>query len=112
VAARLLTLRRLAGGIAAGVGYILSPLSWWNDLIVNVPLAMALAAALARWASVPLDEGFAIGYWATNAAGMILLLLGGSTALRGRAGWREALLSLAAATAYTLVAVLLLRLLA
>ncbi len=30
-------------GIVAVIGYLLSPLSWWNDLFVNVPLAYLFA---------------------------------------------------------------------
>ena len=33
--------RRLSGGIIGFVGFMLSPLSFWNDLYVNVPLAYA-----------------------------------------------------------------------
>ena len=29
--------RRVAGGFLGFIGYMLSPLSWWNDLFVNVP---------------------------------------------------------------------------
>jgi len=32
--------RKVTGGILGLVGFMLSPLSWWNDLFVNVPLAL------------------------------------------------------------------------
>jgi hypothetical protein len=35
--------RKATGGVLALVGYMLSPLSWWNDLFVNVPLALGFA---------------------------------------------------------------------
>ncbi len=38
-----LTKSHLYTGIVAVVGYLLSPLSWWNDLFVNVPLAYLFA---------------------------------------------------------------------
>src|ERR1035438_1053489 len=35
--------RKMTGGVVAMIGFMLSPLSWWNDLFVNVPLALAFA---------------------------------------------------------------------
>ena len=34
--------RKAYGGLLGFIGFLLSPLSWWNDLFVNVPLAVAL----------------------------------------------------------------------
>jgi hypothetical protein len=57
----------------AAVGYVLSPLSWWNDLVVNVPLAYLFAAPFA-WLDARLYlPAFVLGYWLTNLAGMLLL---------------------------------------
>ena len=36
--------RRLGAGIIAFIGYILSPLSWWNDTFINLPLAWLFAS--------------------------------------------------------------------
>ena len=60
----------------AVVGFILSPLSWWNDLVINVPLAY-----LFSWPFAAIDErwfvpGFILGYWLTNLLGFIMLHLG------------------------------------
>jgi hypothetical protein len=35
--------RKSYGGVLGFIGFMLSPLSWWNDLFVNVPLAPAFA---------------------------------------------------------------------
>ena len=43
MANRVLTKRKVCGGTLAFIGYMLSPLSWWNDLFVNWPLALAFA---------------------------------------------------------------------
>jgi hypothetical protein len=34
-----ITLKKLAGGFLLAIGYLLSPLCWWNDLIFNLPVA-------------------------------------------------------------------------
>ena len=39
--------RKLSGGVLGFIGFMLSPLSWWNDLFVNVPLAVAAAGLVA-----------------------------------------------------------------
>lgn len=68
--------RRIANAVMAVVGFILSPLSWWNDLVINVPLAY-----LFSWPFAAIDEqlflpGFIFGYWLTNLLGFIMLHLG------------------------------------
>ena len=35
--------QKITGGIIGTVGYLLSPLSWWNDLYFNIPIAYATA---------------------------------------------------------------------
>src|SRR5438105_1453125 len=34
---------KTAGGIMTFIGFMLSPLSWWNDLFVNIPIAWVFA---------------------------------------------------------------------
>jgi len=50
-----------------------SPLSWWNDLFVNVPLALLFAC----WPAFSINRLFGacavLGYWLTNILGFILL---------------------------------------
>jgi hypothetical protein len=63
---------RVKGGILATVGYLLSPLSWWNDIIINIPLAYAFAfpfGLISRKLFVPM---MILGYWITNITGLIL----------------------------------------
>ena len=103
--------RRLGGKLAwkaaFAVGYILSPASWWNDLVVNVPLALAIAKALEPL-GVPLATGFVLGYWLTNALGVLLMAAGVGAHAPGSSTRRSLLLGLAASTAYTVAAWLLL----
>ena len=102
--------RRLGSGIVAVIGYLLSPLSWWNDPFINLPLAW-LFASLVSLASHPLFvPAMIVGYWLTNIVGLLMMahgtagvVTGNSPRLRGR----QLVLSLAAATGYTLLIVLL-----
>jgi hypothetical protein len=72
------TKRQIAGGLWATVGYLLSPLSWWNDAFVNFPLALGFAWLVsALWPADGRDRVFGIavvaGYWLTNVLGFVLL---------------------------------------
>ena len=67
-------------GIIGLIGFILSPLSWWNDAVVNFPLAYAFAWVVGKfisplmvvhtWMFVNL---FIVGYFMTNLAGFLML---------------------------------------
>jgi len=92
-------------------GYILSPASWWNDALVNIPLAMAMAVVLERLLGVPLDAGFVASYWATNVLGVVLMALGYSGVKNGRPRRRDVIVGLVLATLYTVLVVQVLRLL-
>jgi hypothetical protein len=65
--------RKVGGGILAFVGYMLSPLSWWNDLFVNVPLALAFAWVVSLFYKPVFAPALVLGYWLTNVLGFILL---------------------------------------
>lgn len=57
-------------------GYLLSPLSWWNDLFVNIPIAYLFAfgfGIIHKSLFVPM---LIIGYWITNVAGFMLMHYG------------------------------------
>lgn len=65
--------RKIKGGTLATVGYILSPLSWWNDIVINIPLAYAFAfpfGLISKKLFVPM---IILGYWITNVVGFMLL---------------------------------------
>ncbi|MBD3359493.1 MAG: hypothetical protein GF365_02185 [Candidatus Buchananbacteria bacterium] len=67
-------------GTLAFVGFILSPLSWWNDIFVNVPLAYAFAWLIGKFLDIFIDIErwlfvtlFIIGYFITNVAGFLMM---------------------------------------
>jgi hypothetical protein len=65
--------RKTIGGVVAFICYMLSPLSWWNDLFVNVPLALLFAWLVAVFYKPAFGPSLILGYWLTNVAGFILL---------------------------------------
>src|SRR5580700_9068633 len=73
-----ITKRKVSGGTLAFIGYMLSPLSWWNDLFVNWPIALVCAWVVA-WFYKPAFTASLIGaYWLTNVLGFVLMQKGGA----------------------------------
>jgi len=68
--------KKLSSGIIAAIGYILSPLSWWNDLFVNIPLAYVFSLPFAFLSRALFLPAFLLGYWFTNILGLLLLHYG------------------------------------
>jgi hypothetical protein len=101
---------RIRGGIVAVIGYLLSPLSWWNDLFVNIPLAYLFASLVSLFSCRLFATGMVVGYWLTNIIGLFMLHRGGAEVLAKETGqprrrriWQD----LAIGTGYTaLIAVL------
>jgi hypothetical protein len=65
--------RKVSGGILAVIGYLLSPLSWWNDLFVNVPLALVFAWLMSALYKPAFTAALVVGYLLTNIAGFVLM---------------------------------------
>jgi hypothetical protein len=104
--------RKVMGSVVALIGYMLSPLSWWNDLFVNVPLALLFAWAISAFYKPAFSGSLVLGYWLTNVLGFILLHKGAQEALgKGAAGYtrRDLAKDVAISLAYTLVIVALVR---
>lgn len=96
--------RKTGGGILAGLGWLLSPLSWWNDLVVNVPLAYLFSFPFSLIDERLYIPAFAFGYWLTNVLGFVLLHKG----VTGMVSSKRASLKtdLLVGTAYTIVVVI------
>ena len=65
--------RKVSGGVLAVIGFMLSPLSWWNDLFVNVPLALAFAWVVSFFYRPAFEACVVVGYWLSNVLGFVLM---------------------------------------
>ncbi len=65
--------RKFKGGVLGVVGFMLSPLSWWNDLFVNVPIALVFAWIVSWPWPAAFEWSFILGYWLTNLLGFVLI---------------------------------------
>lgn len=66
-------MKRLKCTIFSAVGYILSPLSFWNDLFVNFPIAYVFGLIFGMFSQKLFLTGLIAGYWLSNIAGFVLL---------------------------------------
>ena len=55
------------------IGFILSPLSWWNDILVNMPLAYLFALPFGYISESLFLPAIIIGYWITNVVGFMMM---------------------------------------
>ncbi len=68
--------RKIKNGILFVVGYILSPLSWWNDLFINIPLAYMFALLFGIFSKKLFSPMMIVGYWMTNIIGFVMMHYG------------------------------------
>lgn len=66
-------IRKIIGGFLIVVGFILSPLSWWNDLVVNVPISYTIAWLMSLLSGSLFSYAFVGAYWLTNIAGLLMM---------------------------------------
>lgn len=95
------------------VGWLLSPLCWWNDLVINLPLAWGFAKAVELVRPAWFTPALVLGYWLSNLLGILLMQSGALTVFRqsndAADPRRELLTGLLTATLYTLAILLLVR---
>jgi hypothetical protein len=73
-----LTKRKVTGGTVAFIGYLLSPLTWWDDLYVNWPIALVFAWIISWFWKPAFTASLILGYWLTNILGFVLMQKGGA----------------------------------
>ncbi|MFM2062878.1 MAG: hypothetical protein RLZZ507_2548 [Cyanobacteriota bacterium] len=102
--------KKLRGSLFVGIGYMLSPLSWWNDVFFNLPIAL-LFGYLVSWAKPDWFLPFTImGYWLSNVLGIVMMQMGAMDMFfkeENRNLKRDLILGLGGSTLYTIVVALL-----
>ena len=105
--------RKFSGGILATIGFLLSPLSWWNDAFVNIPLALLFAWVVSFFYKPAFTASLILGYWLTNVLGFVLMHKGARQMLSREpsTGTRKELLAdIIVSLIYTVVIVVLVKL--
>lgn len=106
--------RRIGGLILVVIGYLLSPLCWWNDIVFNLPLAVGFGYLSSRIYPDAFVVLTVVGYWLSNVVGFVMMQQGAVAALQHEAqpqNPRKAFINgMLTSTAYTLLIVGLLQL--
>ena len=97
--------KNLRGGVLMSLGYMLSPLSWWNDLFFNLPIALVFGYGMSWFNPHWFISGTVIGYWLSNVVGMVMMQFGAVALFLPDNGnlLRDTLMGLGGATLYTIV---------
>ncbi|WP_231663810.1 hypothetical protein [Pseudanabaena sp. 'Roaring Creek'] len=99
--------QKIKGGIFLVVGYLLSPLCWWNDLIINLPIAYGFGYVVGLWQANWFFPAAIAGYWLSNLVGIVLMQIGAKDMLQNTVNKRslkqEILSGVITSTAYTVI---------
>jgi hypothetical protein len=100
------------GGVLGLIGFLLSPLSWWNDAFINIPLALGFGWLIALVYKPAFQAAVVVGYWLTNVLGFFLMHKGAQRIRSEMRPYskRDFLRDLLTSFAYTILILLLLRL--
>ncbi|MBD2693246.1 hypothetical protein [Anabaena catenula] len=102
-------IQKLRGVFLLVLGYLLSPLCWWNDLLFNLPIAYFFGYICSLFSPKLLLPCSIIGYWLSNVVGILLMQYGSQDIFQKEPSERnlkkELLSGLVSSTVYTLVIV-------
>jgi len=98
-------LARFLNRLVFFIGWLLSPLTTWNDALINIPLAYISASLYFRVFHGNFAILVIIFYWLSNGLGILLMYAAGRNVLREkRLSFKSVLLTL---LAYTIILFLL-----
>ena len=107
-------IKKLRSGLLVVIGFLLSPLSWWNDLFFNLPIAYCFGYACSLISPNLLMPCTIVGYWFSCVAGILLMQAGLMDVVQDKSKphnfKKELLTGIASATVYTFFIVALLQL--
>lgn len=110
---RSISLSKIKGIILLIIGYLLSPLSWWNDLFFNFPIAYGFGYMCSLIWPNTLLPAVITGYWLSNVLGILLMQKGVIEVMQNKpteGKFKKELLSgFISSTVYTLIILLLLQ---
>ncbi|MBD1821751.1 hypothetical protein H6F51_04455 [Cyanobacteria bacterium FACHB-DQ100] len=109
---RGLSLKKIRGWLLFAIGWLLSPLCWWNDLIFNLPVAYGFGYVCSLFSSSWVLPGTVIGYWFSNLIGILLMQAGATDVFQSqeRNLKKELLWGVVSSSIFTIAVVVLIQL--
>lgn len=102
---------RLKGFIYRSIfflGWLLSPLTTWNDAFINIPLAYLCASLVFRLAHFNFLFMVLAFYWISNILGIAMMYFSGRAIAKGTTNWKaETLKTVLTVLIYSIILVLL-----
>lgn len=99
--------KKLRGGFFLVLGFLLSPLSFWNDLFFNLPIAYGFGYVCSLLNPDLLLPCALAGYWLSNIIGILMMQVGAVDVFQGQPKEgnlkKELLTGLLSSTVYSLV---------
>jgi hypothetical protein len=90
------------------LGWLLSPLTFWNDALINIPFAYLCANLVFSLAGFDFLPMVLVFYWLSNILGIVLMYLSGRAIAREVGYWKEVLLkTILTILVYSIILVLL-----
>jgi hypothetical protein len=68
------------------IGWLLSPLTFWNDTFINIPLAYLCANLFARYIPCSFLCVVLVFYWISNGLGILIMAISGKRILEEQKG--------------------------
>jgi hypothetical protein len=105
--------KKLTNGSLIAIGYLLSPLCWWNDLFFNLPIAYVFGKLCGLISQSFFVAGAIAGYWLSNIVGILLMQFGTLAFLKKQSEpqphnlKKELLMGFVSSTIYTLAILVL-----
>lgn len=68
------------------IGWLLSPFTFWNDAIVNIPISYLCANLAARYTRLSFLSLVLVFYWLSNGLGIVIMYFTGKKILEEQKG--------------------------
>jgi len=66
------------------IGWLLSPLTFWNDVFINIPIAYLCASLAIRFIRADFLLLVLIFYWLSNGFGVLMMCLSGKSIMQDK----------------------------
>lgn len=101
---------RVAGGFVLIAGWLLSPMTWWNDWLINLPFAWFLATLSVQSDNKGFEFLFVFYYWLSNLLGLLMIYFGWRIfRLKNRITRKELITSFFVSLLYSIMIIILIR---